>query len=418
MSPGLTATDAVHTAIEIPEPDRHATITTESLLAEIALDLYRLAAGRGPVIPLPFTVIAVPTIATAVLRDEHRFAKEYRFLELLAEGRFTANGPAWRRRAALTQPLYRQAPEAVGESVIEQIYTTALQRKVRHPETALFECFVDGAVGVISTCLGLAEPLPWPAKAVARARKALKIPLCVSLCGHGAESVESVRETLAAFFREIENVWRDRDDVQSVLQGLATDGRGITGFNPVGELIQNVMAATETTASALMWCVECMARFPECRSGIDSPDTNGGLESFIDEVLRLFPPIPMVMRRCTDAGVVDGLAFQTDDVIAISFVGLHCHPSHWATPLAFDPYRDEWRRPQAERNAYFPFSTGPRICGGARLALMEMRGGIRAFTRLFATLEFAGPLAIDYSLTSRPHPRIEDFVQPLSGAGG
>jgi len=120
---GLTDTGAVQIVIEILEPDLHATITTDSLLAEIALDLYRLAAGRGPVAPLPVTVIAAPAIATAIPRDEHQFAKEYRFLELLAEGRFTANGLAWRRRAALTQPLYRHAPEVVVESDIERIYT-------------------------------------------------------------------------------------------------------------------------------------------------------------------------------------------------------------------------------------------------------------------------------------------------------
>lgn len=72
----------------------------------------------------------------------------------------------------------------------------------------------------------------------------------------------------------------------------------------------------------------------------------------------------------------------------------------------------------AMHTALVAFPTGLRIRGGARLALMEMCGGIRAFTRLFATLECAGPLAIDYSLTSRPHPRIEDYVQPLSGPGG
>jgi len=71
---------------------------------------------------------------------------------------------------------------------------------------------VDSAVGVISACMGLAEPLPWPAKAGARARTALELPLCVSLCGHGAESVESVWELLADFFRDIETGWRDRDD--------------------------------------------------------------------------------------------------------------------------------------------------------------------------------------------------------------
>lgn len=408
----------MHAALVIPEPDLARRVTTDSLLGEVALDLYRLAAGREPVIPLPFTVIAIPEIATAVLRDEQRFAKEYRFLEMLAQGRFTANGSEWRRRAALTQPVYRRAPETLTEAEIQGIYETALQRKLELPDISLFDCFIAGAMGVVSACMGLGDPLPWPADAVAEARAALKIPLCVSLCGHSAESSDSVRESLAGFFRRIEAVWKARDDVRAMLRQFETDGRGIDGFNPVGELIQNVMAATETTASALMWCVECLARFPATRQSIDKPDNDGCLNEFIDEVLRLFPPIPMVMRRCMESGAVEGLTFGIDDVIAISFVGLHCHPGHWAAPLTFDPSREEWRRAQSERAAYFPFSTGPRICGGARLALMEMRGGIRAFTRLFTTLGFAGPLAIDYSLTSRPHRQIEDRIQPLRGAGG
>lgn len=394
--------------IQIAEPDMTAVVTTDSLLAQIAADLYRLAAGRPPLLPLPMPVIAAPAIATGILRDETAFAKEYRFLEMLARGRFSTNGGEWRRRAALTQPFYRAGVENVSEAEIAAIYRRSLLRRIAEPERRLFQCFLDAAVHVMSRALGLQDPLPWPAESATLAREVLRIPLCFSLCGHAARSSAEVCQTLAGFFQEVEREWMRVPEVRALLRDIEARVDGVQEFNAVGELIQNVMAASETTASALLWAVESLARFTEPHDELDP----SRLQSFLDEVLRLFPPIPMVMRRCQADTTIAGMRFSAEEVYAISFVGLHCHPEHWSDPFRFDPGRTEWAARPTERVAYYPFSTGPRLCGGARLATAELVAGLHVFLDLFRVDRLCGPIGFDYGLTSRPTARVEACVVP------
>jgi len=394
--------------VEIPAADMQAPVTTDFLLGQIALDLYRMADEQPPVLPLAMPVIAAPEIVTAVLRDEGSFNKEYQFLEMLAQGRFSANGSDWRRRVPLTQPSYRTGADVVSEAEIEAVYAASLQRRRTSMGPTLFQCFLDAAVAVMARAFGLSAPLPWPAESVADARANLLVPLCYSLCGHASRSSADICHSLAGFFSEIESLWMATPEVRGLLEDLRRRAVGIEGFNPVGELIQNVMAASETTASALLWAVEAGARF-EAEPAAAAPFD---LDRFLDEVLRVFPPIPLVIRRCAHDTTVAGMRFEADHVFAISFVGMHCHRSYWSEPLRFDAGRPEWNQPAASRPAFQPFSTGPRLCGGARLAHAELRAGLRAFRRLFRVEPLKAPLAIQYGLTSRPTERIDQFVHP------
>jgi len=58
--------------------------------------------------------------------------------------------------------------------------------------------------------------------------------------------------------------------------------------------------------------------------------------------------------------------------IVLSPWHLHRHERLWADPDAFDP--DRWQRPEtkeSQRDAYVPFSAGPRVCTGAGFAMAE-----------------------------------------------
>jgi cytochrome P450 len=51
---------------------------------------------------------------------------------------------------------------------------------------------------------------------------------------------------------------------------------------------------------------------------------------------------------------------------------LHRHERIWPNPDAFDP--DRWQREEnraCARDAYLPFSAGPRVCTGAGFAMVE-----------------------------------------------
>jgi cytochrome P450 len=58
--------------------------------------------------------------------------------------------------------------------------------------------------------------------------------------------------------------------------------------------------------------------------------------------------------------------------IVLSPWHLQRHERIWANPDAFDP--DRWQREEIKtcaRDAYMPFSSGPRVCTGAGFAMVE-----------------------------------------------
>jgi cytochrome P450 len=58
--------------------------------------------------------------------------------------------------------------------------------------------------------------------------------------------------------------------------------------------------------------------------------------------------------------------------IVLSPWHLHRHERFWSNPDGFDP--DRWTREENKacaRDAYMPFSAGPRVCTGAGFAMVE-----------------------------------------------
>ena len=90
------------------------------------------------------------------------------------------------------------------------------------------------------------------------------------------------------------------------------------------------------------------------------------------EVLRLYPPVPMMVRENTCPEEMRGRAVEPGAQIVISPWHLHRHARLWANPDGFDP--DRWQRTENKacaRDAYLPFSAGPRVCTGAGFAMVE-----------------------------------------------
>lgn len=145
------------------------------------------------------------------------------------------------------------------------------------------------------------------------------------------------------------------------------------------------LAGHETSASALSWALYLLATHPqaqdrvadEARAFAAAPDFAAlsrlrFTRDVFRETLRLYPPVPMMVRenraaeRMRDRDVAPGAQ------IVLSPWHLHRHERLWADPDAFDP--DRWQRPEtraSQHDAYIPFSAGPRVCTGAGFAMAE-----------------------------------------------
>ncbi|WP_273688238.1 cytochrome P450 [Ketogulonicigenium vulgare] len=157
-------------------------------------------------------------------------------------------------------------------------------------------------------------------------------------------------------------------------------------FTPA-EMVDQVaiffLAGHETSASALAWSLYLVALYPEWQEQA-AAEAAGMAPAFsalsklrinrdiFRETLRLYPPVPMMVREATQREDFRSRTVPEGAQIVLSPWHLHRHERFWDTPDDFDPGR--WSRPEARlsaRDAYMPFSEGPRVCVGAGFAMLE-----------------------------------------------
>jgi cytochrome P450 len=91
-----------------------------------------------------------------------------------------------------------------------------------------------------------------------------------------------------------------------------------------------------------------------------------------NEALRLYPPVTFLPRMSAKSCPMSGKTIRAGSIVSVSPWTMHRHARHWQDPHAFDPFRfDNPECAEAVRQAYFPFSKGPRVCLGASFALQE-----------------------------------------------
>jgi cytochrome P450 len=170
------------------------------------------------------------------------------------------------------------------------------------------------------------------------------------------------------------------------------------------------VAGHETTANALAWSFYLMARHPDVRAKVQAeadafefdptqpldPQRLEYTTRVFKEALRLYPPIPMLPRRCKEPTHWAGAEIHTQTLVFANVYGLHYNASVWPDPERFDPERfTEQNEKLRHRSAWLPFGVGPRVCVGASFALLE--GPI-----VIATLMKRAQFEIDSAKTITP----------------
>lgn len=161
-------------------------------------------------------------------------------------------------------------------------------------------------------------------------------------------------------------------------------GQRFTAEEMVDQVAIFFLAGHETSASALGWALYLMATHPEWQDKVATEAQALRSCAFSDisklrisrdvfrETLRLYPPVPMMVREAACPERFRDRDIPKGSQMVLSPWHLHRHERLWDNPDGFDPGR--WQTENGKtcgREAYMPFSAGPRVCTGAGFAMVE-----------------------------------------------
>jgi cytochrome P450 len=166
----------------------------------------------------------------------------------------------------------------------------------------------------------------------------------------------------------------ERDDVLSLLMAARDeDGRALSDEELRDELMTLLVAGHETTATALSWAVELLARHPAELDRLETEVGTGGgdyLDAVIKETLRLRPVIALVLRKLVEPMEIGGRLLPAGASVAPSIYLVHRRPDIYPEPERFRPER--FIEQPAGTYTWIPFGGGVRRCLGAAFAEFEM----------------------------------------------
>ena len=197
------------------------------------------------------------------------------------------------------------------------------------------------------------------------------------------------------------------------------NGAAMSDSSLIDNLLTFVAAGHETSALVMAWTFLLLAEHPQVEARVldelataRSPDGSTDIAALVYsrqvlmEVMRLYPPAPLIARRTTRDISLAGRVIPANQSIQIPVYAVHRHRGHWSAPESFDPDRFAPSATSRERYAYLPFGGGARVCIGASFAMTEC---LVLLANLLPAIRF------DMACRTRPETRFKVTLRPKGG---
>jgi len=174
-----------------------------------------------------------------------------------------------------------------------------------------------------------------------------------------------------------------------LVQARGKDGDRLTDGEIRDEVLTLANGGIETTLRAMCWIWYLLAMHPWAEERLDaelaavlggrSPNAEDlsqlpYLRRVIEETMRLYPPVPVMLRSVAADDIVCGRKIVRGSIAVIAPWIVHRHRRLWSDPDRFDPERFSPGQTAARsRYAFLPFSAGPRACVAASLAMLQVQ---------------------------------------------
>jgi cytochrome P450 len=359
------------------------------------------------------------------------YAKNFgAFVEFFGASRLTADGERWATLQKLSQPsIVATDPGDVVESA-NRHFTVAIDRMLEAARqgSVLVDPYLDRAAAsvVAEVTLGF-DPDEISPTLIDDFRTILRYASLTTWNLPGTTHVDNpdlLASAISARRRLLDGVdnllLRRREASAGQTDLLRTLMAASDDVDLFSEICTLTFAGSDTSAACLGWALWLLAESPELQErlraeihaaiGDGVPKLNllpalRDVAAFESEVLRIFPPIPILSRVAIDDDMNGGLKVAAGQKVLLSIIGLHhdgrIYPQAQRTSLSRFPGGEI---PRELVGHFLPFGLGRRACGGARVATLELT---TALTQLIKRLAISNPslhtpLEFDWVASLRP----------------
>ena len=173
------------------------------------------------------------------------------------------------------------------------------------------------------------------------------------------------------------------------------------------ESLTILLGSYETTAYALEWAVYYLSINKDWQETISKGENT---DAFINEVLRMCPPIWNSERIATEDVIIDGKEIPAGTQVVLSSLAVQRDKNVFEDPDTFKPER--WfDNKQLSKGEYFPFLFGKRQCIGKEFALMEMRIVLTKIAKKFDLELINDQVSYVGGMSYRPKDPISIYVK-------
>jgi cytochrome P450 len=170
-----------------------------------------------------------------------------------------------------------------------------------------------------------------------------------------------------------------KDDVISILATAEIDGVPLSDEEILLNCDNLVIGGNETTRHAA--CAAALA-FAYCPAELDFVYAREAAEAASEEALRWGSPVMHVLRIATSDFDDYGPAIHAGDLVTFWLGAANRDESVFESPDTFSVNRQKRR--------HLAFGSGPHVCLGSHLAMIELRGFLGAFAAVFREVRLLG----------------------------
>ncbi|XP_054731143.1 cytochrome P450 4ae1 isoform X1 [Anastrepha obliqua] len=215
-----------------------------------------------------------------------------------------------------------------------------------------------------------------------------------------------------------------------LLQATTNSGQPLTHTEIRDEVNTFMFEGHDTTTSAISFCLYLLSRHVECQRelfdeirGHFGDDTSRPikysdlhnltyLNCVIKEVLRIYPPIPVIGRWLKEELVLPDVTLPPRTNVLILLWQILRDPDIYAEPERFWPERHLMSNVRASAFSNIPFSAGPRNCIGQKFAIFEMRTVVVQVLRHYELLPIGAPVQPSIKIVLRSKTGVNVGLKP------